>query len=38
MGGALHGLVKSEMPVREVGIEFIKVVWAGDKNLVSIRI
>ena len=30
-------LVKFEMSIREADIEFRTVVWAGDKNLVSIR-
>lgn len=38
MEGALHGLVKTVMSIREVSIEFTKVVWAGDKNLVRIII
>lgn len=30
-------LVKFEMSIREADIEFRKAVWAGDKNLLSIR-
>lgn len=35
---ASYSLVKFERPLREVNIEFREVIWAGDMNLVSIRI